>query len=180
MNKQIHQMSLQKQVSSKVIKRILITTLFFITITLGIIGLNAHAKAYEKFICTQATLKGLYGVQGSGFRLTAEGSYVPFGAVNLRNFDGLGNYTGKGITNVSGKFTETNISGTYTVNPDCTVELKDATTSTEGVVDETTSTEGVVRNFSQFGTIVNSGREILTLQTSPTDNVQTGIFKKVR
>lgn len=171
---------MQKQVSSTVIKRILLVTLFLITITFGVVGLNANAKAQERFGCTNAILKGLYGVQGSGFRLTTSSSYVPFGAINVRNFDGKGNYTGKGITNVSGNFTETNISGTYTVNPDCTVELNDATTSTEGVVDETNSPQGVVRNFSQFGTIVDSGREILTLQTSPTDNVQTGIFKKVR
>ena len=59
------------------------------------------------------------------------------------------------------------------------LDVNDDTTSTEGVVDETTSTEGVVRNFSQFGAIVDNGREILTLQTSPEDNVQTGIFKKV-
>lgn len=180
MKKQIHHMSLQKQVSSLAIKRILIVTLFFITLTLGVVGLNANAKAQERFSCTNAILKGSYGVQGSGFRLTAEGGYVPFGAVNLRNFDGKGNYGGTGITNVNGNFTETNISGNYTVNPDCTVELNDDTTSTEGVVVETTSTEGVVRNFSQFGAIVDNGREILTLQTSPEDNVQTGIFKKVR
>ena len=171
MNKQIHHMSLQKQVSSRVIKRILIVTSILITITLGVVGLNANAKAQEyRFSCTSAILKGSYGVQGSGFRLTGEGSYVPFGAINLRNFDGKGNYTGTGITNVSGDFSKTNISGTYIVNPDCTVELSDATTSTDGEV----------RNFSQFGTIVDSGREIFTLQTSPTDNVQTGIFKKVR
>ena len=108
-----------------------------------------------------------------------EGGYVPFGAINVRNFDGNSNYSGRGITNVNGDFTETNISGTYAVNSDCTVELNDSTTSTEGVVDETTSTEGVVRNFSQFGIIVDSGREILTLQTSPIDNVQTGIFRRV-
>ena len=173
-------MSMQKQVSSRVIKQILIVISIFLTITLGVVGLNANANAQQRFSCTEATLKGLYGVQGSGFRLTAEGGYVPFGAVNLRNFDGKGNYSGTGITNVNGDFTETNISGNYTVNPDCTVELTDDTTSTEGVVDETTSTEGVVRNFSQFGAIVDNGREILTLQTSPEDNVQTGIFKKVR
>ena len=156
--------------SAKVIKRILIITLFFITFTLGVVGLNANAKAQEdRFSCTSATLKGSYGVQGSGFRLTAEGGYIPFGAINWRNFDGKGNYTGTGTTNVSGAFATTNISGTYTVNPDCTVELRDATTSTEGVV----------RNFSQSGPIVDRGREILTLQTSPEDNVQTGIFKKV-
>ncbi len=165
-------MSLQKQVSSLAIKRILIVTLFLITFTLGVFGLNANVKAqYEdRFSCTSATLKGSYGVQGAGFRLTAVGGYIPFGATNWRNFDGKGNYSGTGTTNVSGAFAKTNISGTYTVNPDCTVELRDATTSTDGVV----------RNFSQSGTIVDSGREILTLQTSPEDNVQTGIFKKVR
>ena len=175
----IRHMLLPKQVISFVMKRILIVTLFFITITLGVVGVNVNVKAQEQFSCTNASLEGLYGVQGSGFRLSAEGGYVPFGAVNLRNFDGNGNYSGRGITNVNGNFTETNISGIYTVDPDCTVELNDATTSTEGVVDATASTEGVVRNFSQFGTIVDNGREILTLQTSPRDNVQTGIFRKV-
>ncbi len=164
-------MSWQKQVSSSVIKRILIVTMIFITFTLGVVGLNANVNAQEdRFSCTSAILKDSYGVEGSGFRLTAEGSYIPFGATNWRHFDGNGNYSGTGITNVQGGFAKTNISGTYTVNPDCTVELNDATTSTTGVV----------RNFSQFGVIVDSGREILTLQTSPVDNVQTGIFKKVR
>ncbi len=164
-------MSLQKQVSSRVIKRILIITLFLITFTLGVVGLNANVKAQEnRFSCTSATLKGLYGVQFTGFRLPSKAAPIPFGSTGLRNFDGNGNYTGTGTTNVSGAFATTNISGTYTVNPDCTVELRDATTSTEGVV----------RNFSQSGTIVDRGREILTLQTSPEDNVQTGIFKKVR
>ncbi len=179
MNKEIQHMSRQKQVSSLVTKRVLIATLFFITITLGVVGLNANVKAQERASCTNAILAGLYGVQASGFRLTSEGGNIPFGAINLRNFDGNGNYSGRGITNVSGDFTETNISGTYTVEPDCSVELNDATSSTEGVVDATSSAEGVVRNFSQFGTIVDSGREILTLQTSPSDNVQTSIFKKV-
>lgn len=162
-------MSKQKQFSSRVIKRILLVTSILITITLGVFGLNANAKAQDQFSCTLATLNGLYGVQGKGFRLTAEGNYIPFGAVNIRNFDGNGNYTGSGITNVQGTFANTDISGTYTVNPDCTVQLNDATTSAQGVV----------RNFSQSGTIVDSGRKILTLQTSPIDNVQTGVFKKV-
>ena len=171
MKKHIYRMSLQKQVSSLVIKRILLMTLFFITVTLGVFGLNTNAKAQEdKFSCTNAILKDSYGVQFVGFRLTTEGSYIPFGAINLRNFDGLGNYSGSGITNVSGAFAKIKISGTYTVSPDCTVELSGSTTSTDGTV----------RYTAQSGTIVDRGREILSLQTSPDDNVQTGLFKKVR
>jgi len=163
-------MSLQKQVSSLVKKRILIVTLFFITFTLGVVGLNANVKAQEdRFSCTSATLKGSYGLQNVGFRLAAEGSYIPFGAIGLRNFDGNGNYSGTGITNVEGDLAKTNISGTYTVNPNCTIEITYTTTSNNGI-----------RDTVQSGTIVNRGREILTLQTSPADNVENGIYKKVR
>ena len=164
-------MSLQKQVSSRVIKRILIITLFFITFTLGVVGLNANVKAQEnRFSCTNATLKGLYGVQFTGFRLPSKAAPIPFGSTGLRNFDGNGNYSGTGITNVEGTFARINISGTYTVEPNCTIEITYTTTSTDGAV----------REIVQSGVIVDRAREILTLQTSPDDNVQTGIHKKVR
>lgn len=168
MNKQIHQFS-RHQLGSRVIKRILIVTSILITITLGVFGLNQATKAQEEFSCTQATLNSSYGLQIEGFRLPSEGSYIPFGATGLRNFDGNGNYSGTGITNVEGSFANTNISGTYTVNPNCTIEISYTTTSTEGVVRETVQT----------GVIVDRAKEILTLQTSPDDNVQTGIYKKV-
>ena len=151
-------MLLQKQVSSLVKQRILLIALFFITFTLGVVGLNASVKAQEyKFSCTSATLKDLYGVQIVGFRLTAEGNYVPFAATNVRKFDGNGNYSGTGTTNVSGAFANINITGTYTVNPDCTVELSSSNTSNDGTV----------RDTVQSGNIVDKGREIITLQTSP-------------
>lgn len=163
-------MLLQKQVSA-MIKQIAIASVFSTTLCLPVVGIDAKAKAQEEgFSCTAATLKGSYGIQGNGFRLTAEGSYVPFGATNWRNFDGKGNYTGTGITNVQGGFARTNISGTYTVEPNCTVEINY----------RTTSNEGVVRDTVQSGTIVNKGREIIVLQTSPDDNVQTATYKKVR
>ncbi len=171
MNKERHQMLLKKQVSSSVIKRILIVTMSFITFTLVVVGLNASVNAQEdSFSCTNATLNGSYGLQIVGFRLPAEGSYIPFGAVGLRNFDGNGNYSGTGITNVQGDFAKTNISGTYTVDPNCTIEITYTTTSNDGTN----------RDTVQSGTIVNRGREILTLQTSPADNVENSIYKKVR
>ena len=40
-------MSLQKQVSSLMMKQIAIATLFSTTFTLGVIGLDANAKAQE-------------------------------------------------------------------------------------------------------------------------------------
>ncbi len=71
-------MLLKKQVSSSVIKRILIVTMSFITFTLVVVGLNASVNAQEdSFSCTNATLNGSYGLQIVGFRLPAEGSYIP-------------------------------------------------------------------------------------------------------
>jgi hypothetical protein len=150
-------MSWQNQVSSRAIKQILLVTLCLITFTLGVVGLNANVKAQEdRFSCTEATLFGSYGFQNVGYRLTTEDSYIPFGAVGLRNFDGNGNYTGTGTTNVSGALAKINISGTYTVNPNCTVKISY----------RTNATDGTTRDTDQFGTIVNRSREILTLQTS--------------
>ena len=163
-------MSLQKQASSLVMKQIAIATLFSTTFILGVVGLDANAQAQkDRFSCTNATLKGWYGVQGTGFRLTTQGNYVPFAAINLRYLDGNGKQSGTGITNVLTNFSDTNISGTYTVSPDCTVEFKS----------RTIEPDGTVRDIAQSGVIVDRGREIFTLQTFPTDNVQTGIFKKV-
>ncbi|GAA6623788.1 hypothetical protein [Scytonema sp. NUACC26] len=132
---------------------------------------NANGEALEDgFSCTEATIKGVYGVEATGYRLTGVGSYVPFGVANWRNFDGNGNFTGVGINNVNGTFANVNYHGTYTVNRDCTVEIDEVVISTEGVV----------RNLSESGIIVDKGREILALQTSPDDNIVSSVLKKVR
>jgi hypothetical protein len=115
-------------------------------------------------------MKGAYGVEATGFRLTGEGSYVPFGVANWRNFDGNGNFTGVGINNANGTYANVNYSGNYTVNRNYTVEIDEVAISTEGVV----------RNFSESGIIVDKGREILALQTSPDDNIVSSVLKKVQ
>lgn len=164
-------MSLQKQVISRGMKQIAITTLCSTTFTLGVVGLEANVKAQEnEFNCTNATLKGLYGIQGTGFQLPTRDALIPFGGIGSRNFDGNGNFSSTGIINVGGTVSSLNLPGTYTVKPDCTVEINYTLPLPDNTLQETV----------QSGIIVDRGREIFVLQTTPAVNVQTAIYKKVR
>lgn len=164
-------MSLQKQVSSRVMKQVAIATLCSTTFSLGIVGLDANVTAQEnEFNCTNATLKGLYGILGTGFQLPTQNALIPFGGIGSRNFDGNGNFSSTGIINVGGTISKLDLPGTYSVKPDCTVEINYTLTSIDNTVQETV----------QSGIIVDRGREIFVLQTNPAVNVQTAIYKKVR
>jgi hypothetical protein len=85
--------------------------------------------------CTNRTLKGTYVFTQDGMenRLITAGSPVdhrPFGYAGLETYDGHGNFTGvntlatarTGTSQPTVRVTEfLEYSGTYTVNPDCTV-----------------------------------------------------------
>jgi hypothetical protein len=73
--------------------------------------------------CSQATLKGPYGVLMHGNVLGWPGFPMgPIAAIAIINFDGAGNYTS--YSNTAGLngffFNQPNFSGTYVVNSDCT------------------------------------------------------------
>lgn len=71
--------------------------------------------------CSVGSLKGGYGVQVKGNILQAPPALPKsYAAVMLVTFDGLGNYTAKGLANTDGNQTEVMETGTYLVNPDCT------------------------------------------------------------
>jgi hypothetical protein len=73
------------------------------------------AKASPKG-CSNATLKGTYGDQDTGWI----GGIGAFAGVNLDTFDGNGNMTSTGIASLNGTIVPGTGSGTYTVNSDCT------------------------------------------------------------
>jgi hypothetical protein len=69
--------------------------------------------------CSNSTLRGSYGFRGTGTAPTGE----PFASVGVFSFDGDGNLTGTVFTRRTGGITlgPLNLTGTYTVNSNCTV-----------------------------------------------------------
>jgi hypothetical protein len=68
--------------------------------------------------CSNASLRGSYGLQATG--TTPAGG--PFAAVGVFSFDGAGSLTGTLFVRVTGTtIPNIPVSGTYTVNSDCTV-----------------------------------------------------------
>jgi hypothetical protein len=121
-----------------------------------VLGTPAHARARAG--CSDASLQGNYGVQGTGAAVSGplEG---PVAFIGLLTFDGAGQLAGNlsvRLNSASGPTTQIKapIVGRYTVNADCT--------------GEDTWTNPVTGNFNthQF-VIVDNGQQVLFLVTTP-------------
>lgn len=65
--------------------------------------------------CSVATLKGGYGLSGSGFI-----GDTPFAVEGRSVYDGRGSFTAAETHSLGGTITTPSVTGTYTVNADCT------------------------------------------------------------
>ena len=111
------------------------TTLFSLTAVTA-------AQGNEK--CSNATLKGSYGLHATGTII----GVGDFAAVGRFTFDGKGNLTGKLFSRVAGNNVEPpEFTGTYSVSPDCTM----------------TDTFGPPINSTHVSVIVNGGNGCGTL-----------------
>jgi hypothetical protein len=81
----------------------------------------ALAHVEQEPPCTLATLNGLYIFDATGYIITPVGS-VPKAVVQFLYFNGDGTLTTIGTANVGGNVvaSDLHLSGTYTVNEDCT------------------------------------------------------------
>ena len=77
-------------------------------------------------VCANQSFKGCYGFSVSGAILLPQESETPVPVANVGVFylDGKGNLTGHEVMNFGGTPFYEEISGTYTVNPDCTGTAK--------------------------------------------------------
>jgi hypothetical protein len=83
--------------------------------SLFVAGLVPSVRADEE--CSNATLKGSFGVSGSGTFPNG----IPFVTIGRFSFDGAGNLTATAILNLSDSTTlRREFTGTYTVDADCT------------------------------------------------------------
>ena len=118
-------------------------------------------------VCSEATIRGDYGIQIQGTRPAPGGLTESVIGVVLRNYDGLGNISQ--IDNVKGSITgivpDRQGFGTYEVNADCT---------------------GIARFHPGPGilleerlVIVDNGREIRTMVLAPAGVMVTGVHQRI-
>ena len=138
---------------------------FFTTLIIGSVSALTISDAIFQKVnaqatpsCNNATIKGSYGIKTTG---TVLSSYS-VASVGLYKFNGTGNFQGTSSVSESVNGTvrtnETD-SGTYSVKPDCTVQIRSSGDTYSGI-------------------IVDSGKEIFLLLTLK-DSVITATLKKV-
>ena len=112
---------------------------FFLLLTTGL-----HAA------CSSATAAGTFGFTTTGTLILPTGP-APVAAVGLVTFDLNGNATGSQDRSVGGAFAHETLSGTLTVNRDCTISL---------VADVYDSSGNLVRTSTIPGMLVDNGKHI--------------------
>ena len=91
-----------------------ISTIIF----LGVATTGSLAPAVLAHGCAMSDVAGTYGYTSTGTIVTpAVGAFLAVGRIT---FSSTGTITGKQTTSVAGNFFDETVSGTYTVNPDCT------------------------------------------------------------
>ena len=117
--------------------------------------------------CSEATVRGDYGIQFLGTRAAPGGVTESVIGVLHRTYDGQGNFTQ--VSNLKGSITGTNPDsqsfGTYEVNPDCTGIIR--AQPLPGILIE----ERLV--------IVDNGREIRAAVMTPTAVVITSVHQRI-
>ena len=89
-----------------------------VQLTLVVLSLAVGTQAEDRAGCSNATLHGSYGLHATGTVI----GVGDFAAVGRFIFDGKGNLTATLFVRVNGNnFEPPQITGTYSVSPDCTV-----------------------------------------------------------
>jgi hypothetical protein len=114
---------------------------------------KVHAQEEELQACSAATLNGRYGLTFSGYSTTGAvpaltSASIPVAGGGLVTFDGKGNLSASETVNLGGLIEPVDVTGTYTVNSDCTGSF---------------TTSHAHLNL----VIVRNGREILAVNTDP-------------
>lgn len=81
-----------------------------------------HAQETESG-CSLSSLKGSYGLDRQGTLVTSIlglPAPAPWGEVAFEDFDGAGTFSGKATVDAGGVVVSGTVTGTYTVNRDCT------------------------------------------------------------
>jgi len=135
--------------------------------TVGV-GAQQNAKPKKNLGCTDATIKGAWGIQISGTQPSApNGPIESVIGIIIRHYDGHGQFTQ--VDNVKGSITgivpDRRGFGTYQVNEDCSV------------VAQLPLGPGLVLEERQV--IVDDGNEIRSMVSLPLPVMVTGVYKRI-
>lgn len=132
-----------------------------------VVGLVPYSHASDVEKCSSASLHGSYGYTAIGTLLPAAVPPPfagPFGEVGRQTFDGRGNTTAVASLSANGNIIHVTITGTYTVNADCTATMS-----------LNVSPIGVVANA--YFVIDDNGLELRAISTDD-GVVETRVYKK--
>jgi hypothetical protein len=142
----------------------------------GVVGLLAAAQTVpwtvaaqddgRKRGCAEHTLRGDYGLSGTGVRGLGPGTSEAFTTISLVTYDGQGGFSANGVSHgqVTGVREGLPVTGTYYVNSDCTGG-------------QTTIIPGVPPLEDRF-VIVDNGREVRTVVVAPLTTIATANLRK--
>jgi hypothetical protein len=127
---------------------------------------EAAAGAAARERCSEATLRGTYLVAYAGVDISGN-DQVPFAGAGYEVFDGNGNVNTVFSANFNGTVISPpqSLSGTYTVNADCTGT-------------STYTFEGVTSHYDLF--IAPDGSMLTWVQTDPPEFVVSAVEQRVR
>ena len=141
-----------------------ITLLTISVAVLIVLGTARKATAERQSGCSNATLRGSYGIHATGAALSGPLA-GPVAFVGLFTFDGRGQLAGnltQRVNGASGPITLFKVpyTGTYTLNADCTVEdtwfnLSNGTSSTHESVIVDNARKFVILNTTTGPTVVS-------------------------
>ena len=127
------------------------------------LGLAPTAKANDKG-CSNATLKGTFADNGSGYTISPPAIAGPLAGVLAETFDGHGAMTAAGTLSVNGNIVAVTGKSTYSVNSDCT-----------GTYTSQLSPLGITAHY--FFVIFDSGNGLRWICTDP-GTVLSGTARK--
>jgi hypothetical protein len=136
--------------------------------TVLILGIAPQAQAGDGKGCSNATLTGTFVFTASGFLVAPPQFAGPFAGVGTQTFDGNGGTHATETVSQNGNILKVTITGTYTVNPDCTGSMTLNISSQNPPVSLT--------DHISFA-IVDSGAGFQAIQTDP-GVVVTGTGRK--
>ena len=118
--------------------------------TLGLLTLFVLVVPGIHAACTNATAAGAFGFTTTGTLILPTGP-APVTAVGAISFDPNGNTTGSQDRSLGGAFAHETLTGTLTVNRDCTISLLANVFDSSGTLVRTSTIDGV---------LVNNGKQI--------------------
>ena len=117
-------------------------------------------------VCGTHTLRGDYGLVGTGVRGLGPGASETFTTISMVSYDGQGGFSAAGVSHgqVTGVREGLPVTGTYFVNPDCSGG-------------QTTNIPGIPPLEDRF-VIVDNGREMRTVVVAPLTTIATANLRK--